>query len=920
MVPSACSFLHAASEVILYLLYRLVDTLQPPPHACSANYGQRTSGSSLCFSSSCLQCKEWSEDIGIISALASRCAISLKSPATIRMVAAALLCLKSSCSSPITDLMTNMTVWSPCAGWVGTVTSAGAGKPLLPQFCGESHHARSRTASAEDFSAASAAHNAAFASGTHCPESDVSPTMSHRKHCWTYRRLYVHSDAEQQPCIHCDHMKQAGSASHPLSATSKPCTSLGLGSSGRCLCCRECGYTVDSPCHSTAISRPQRPCSHDAQLSSPPSPSSPLKQFQNSLFLHTHPDAPSADMASEGQDSDTMHAVPHHSWPERAHFRPQPAESSWKQQDTGFTTAGSSVSTLQQSIGTRGFQAFDIQHAQQPLGTSPLTVLESGCKASRAESPTTRSGTIRTAVQPIQPLSGAGSSLAPVTASLSAVASSLQTAAKEQQSPLISSSQLTAEVAMQPETAGVSTWPAVKQPQSSQSDQLSSAPHSFSGTGARQTHLPFDEQSQSWPAVSAPFEAKEALRRHSLLSAALPTAVIQQHPGVQRVVSFPTTLSPAQLQMQQIHTDTLDRMPVLTSTSAECLHSQDSLQLDSCLDMPEEVNELLASLVASPAATTSVQATASDEDQLSTRRAVVSTKSCHSGKTCGQACKDRRNCHSQQELGKLPASVALAASCTAGSAAPAKPATTLSAGSDSPSKHRSIGCDPSEPAVLSHSSRLFAAGHVCNRVPDITSRRSAMPFSSAADSSVGVQTHTGHSKMSVADITSPVSQPQSVCRIVPPKSPSSILGSNVIATQQQWLAKQRRHEVSDSMVQRQQIDCSCSDSEGSVSSEHNLRPSSATRCQHGCLQSVPGRQEVCLLCLQALVWFLCPMRAVLHLECLQCVQHGAIHNVTMLPPHDPAPFVKLASALQCLESRGLRRMFAVAFYNCKWCQ
>ena len=227
-----------------------------------------------------------------------------------------------------------------------------------------------------------------------------------------------------------------------------------------------------------------------------------------------------------------------------------------------------------------------------------------------------------------------------------------------------------------------------------------------------------------------------------------------------------------------------------------------STQSQTMLEMPDMVEELLANLASSPSQTEHPRnGNTWPHKQPSTSPTAVSDADCMPG-----------NSTSALLSGSSSASRPLQPLCS-----------TVST-----SKH----------SFMSHNSRPFSAGAAHRSVPDFPSRLCASG-SAASGASVDTQTcsnHVGISSVDGTGLSLPLhtadstaqAQSQSIC---------NVFSSEGLARQQMWLVRQQQQaELSAVEGKHQQADCSCSDSEGSISSENNLRPSSASRCRHGCLQ------------------------------------------------------------------------------------
>lgn len=266
-----------------------------------------------------------------------------------------------------------------------------------------------------------------------------------------------------------------------------------------------------------------------------------------------------------------------------------------------------------------------------------------------------------------------------------------------------------------------------------------------------------------------------------------------------------------------------------------------SMQPDNVLDMPAEVHELLASLVDSPpAAVPSLsQPKPSAVQHALTGNAPVHVDFQH----CLHAPLNCVQISHQQAVSDPADSPVLVVDRKSGAAAdcitaglPENSSQLLEPGLGDQLRHRCSTSETCRSARLSHSCRPFSADSGYSIDPSSQSKLPARLVSDAARSSVAVHTCRGKSPLPVAAATMSSSGAQSTCSTVKPRSVSSISDPDITVRQQLWLAKQRHDDLAEPALSFQHADCSCSDSEGSISSENNLRPSSASRCQHGCLQ------------------------------------------------------------------------------------
>ena len=146
----------------------------------------------------------------------------------------------------------------------------------------------------------------------------------------------------------------------------------------------------------------------------------------------------------------------------------------------------------------------------------------------------------------------------------------------------------------------------------------------------------------------------------------------------------------------------------------------------------------------------------------------------------------------------------------------------------SPVGHRShsqLACPTLHLDAVSNPSPVISSGS--SMTPSrLVESQEHVPFSH-------VQTQTHQEDSVFPERTSSV---QSGCCSNTAQSSFDMFSSDMLARQQRWLADRRRLELSEVIVQSEQSGCDCTDSEGSVSSENNLRPSSVCRCRQSCPQ------------------------------------------------------------------------------------
>ena len=607
-----------------------------------------------------------------------------------------------------------------------------------------------------------------------------SPLSSGQAQCRThFNSLYVHMTADQPLQKH--HGRKDGSVQSllPAATCKSDCNSCGCSA-----CCRECDYNVTGSCSSTATGQNALSGHH---LSSPPRPFSPLRKLQHSLLV----------------------------------------------------TPGSSSSVAQICAQSRPEQPAGEMPQQDLWGVLPLTSLESGCSPKAIVNTWwTPSMSAQSSLQPSQLF------LAPTTAFTAAAAPFPELQAAEQahgaglcmqaepeapQSELSCQTHLAggAETAMQPEAASAPVQHAVMQRIDSPCGSAGSV-HQLSA--ATPQTLP-SNASASLPLLQQLESEGSASITSRVSQAELPQQLDTKGPAF-----ITSRVSQAELQT--------DQPEVLPVASATAFHFEDNMQSGSCLEMPDAVNELLASLVSSSAAVVAASTQGSGSDAqcyaaLDTHdNAVATLQQCEQDLARDNTESQARSANmvGAKQCAEWGPSAKCSSDCTAsGTAFGASCGQALA-------QHACSSSDVTTSSVvghkhmLSHSCRPFSAGPSHSACPDIPSRLLSRPFSSAAPCPSLTHTCTGHSELPAGATTTFMPVAQSDFSPEQSQSASSMFSSEMLVKQQKWVAKQRQLELSENVLQSQRAgDCSCTDSEGSVSIENNLRPSSATRCRRGCL-------------------------------------------------------------------------------------
>lgn len=672
--------------------------------------------------------------------------------------------------------------------------------------------------------------------------SSSDPT-SRRDQCRTHQNsLYVHCSADRDSCSQCHICPAEDSASPSSVAACSSCLRSRQDHRNCSFCCKRCGYSANSPGSSIAGSYHKHWLSNDIQLASPPAPTSPLRKLQQSSLsmLHSpshavapHATASSPETAEERTAYETMTT---HTQPNRKQFASQPAAATplrklqdstlsvlqspshavapciatsspesiaeggnaaatmlqharansaqlssppaprsplRRLQESIWPTPGSTHHAAQLSTSQEPSAAPDMLQGQVPGSILPLTMLESGCSPkAMAGAHSAVASSEKALVQPLQLVSPAAASPMGVSRALSEPHAAGQ--ACDTQLPMQTGSQA----------------PQLRVSFASSDGMLGSAMHAVAASMLRvqqEEAKPNDSDKEAAQHTSTPLQSSVSAQ----ITSALPMDK-QAWPCVDT--------PPVSDQLKQWHANACVTVPeglgLAPHASSDC-----SIQPQTMLEMPDIVAELLANLVSSPPETVPPM-------------------------------------HANTLPGNQPSSSLVAdthANCMPGVSASAARLGISSA--SSPPQPSGRVSSPDKRSFLGHSSRPFSAGPAYRLVPD--SPRLQRPGSTASCISGDIQTcsnQMGSSAFNTTDISSlqhaahstMQSQPQSVC---------NAFSSEGLVRQQMWLAKQQQQaELSEVEWQYQQTDCSCTDSDGSISSENNLRPSSASRCRHGYVQ------------------------------------------------------------------------------------
>lgn len=599
-----------------------------------------------------------------------------------------------------------------------------------------------------------------------------SPLSSGQAQCRThFNSLYVHTTADQP--LPKRHGRKKGSVHSllPAATCKSDCNSCGCSTS-----CRECEYHVTGSCSSTVTG--QTP-SAGHRLSSPPRPFSPLRKLQHPLLA----------------------------------------------------TPGSSSSVAQVCAQSRLEQLPGEMARQDLQDMLPLTSLESGCSPKAFVNTCWSPMSAQSFLQPSQLF------LAP-TRSFTAAAvpfPELQAARQAHGAGLLMQAEPEApqsELSCQRDLAGGA--------ETAMQPEAASAPgNTLFGSAASMDQM-FAASWQTLPSnasASLPLPQQLDTKGSASVTSRVSQAELPQQLDTKGPAFVTSGVSQAELQT--------DQPEVLPVASATAFDFEDNMQSGSCLEMPDEVNELLASLASSstavaaastPCFASDAQCYAATDTHDGTAAATV--RQCEQDLAQDDAKIKARNANPVN--GKQSAAWGPPASCSSDNTASGT-AFGASCG-QGPAQHTCSSSDVTTSSVtghkhmLSHSCRPFSASPSHSICPDIPSRLLSRPFSSAATSPSMTHRCTGHSELP-AGVTTTL-RPVAKSEFSPEQSQSvsSMFSSEMLVKQQKWVAKQRQLELSENVLQSQQMeDCSCTDSEGSVSSENNLRPSSATRCRRGCL-------------------------------------------------------------------------------------